>query len=279
MSFDEIMRLEKDAMEQWRTGNPMRWAEISAPEVIYVDPGCTKPVVGLESYTHNLTQIVGKIQYPNSEFIEPKLLQVGDAALLTYNYRSSGLAEDGVTPWQVLWNTTEVYVRLAGQWKIVHTHWSYVNHHAPARVEVPVPVETPAKEYTGVLAELMALEAAAMHRWDHGDPFGFTDISTHDVTYFDSGTPKRINGRDALYAEYQRRVGKISYPVMEFIDPQVLVYGDMAVLFYRFFSTNLKPDGQIAGRTPWNCTEVYVRAGTSWQIAHTHWSLIGGERN
>jgi hypothetical protein len=32
-----------------------------------------------------------------------------------------------------------------------------------------------------------------MERWRKGDPWGFTDISAPDVTYFDTGTPRRIS--------------------------------------------------------------------------------------
>ena len=33
-AMDEILRLEDSAMEEWRKGNPMRWIEISADDVI-----------------------------------------------------------------------------------------------------------------------------------------------------------------------------------------------------------------------------------------------------
>jgi ketosteroid isomerase-like protein len=124
----------------------------------------------------------------------------------------------------------------------------------------------------------MALESAAMERWRKGDPWGFTDISAPDVTYFDSGTPQRLDGLEALKAEYVPQEGKIRFDVMEFIDPRIQVHGDMAVLIYRFFSTQLNPDGSIAKRTPWNCTEVYARSEGRWRIIHTHWSYIKGEK-
>ena len=60
---------------------------------------------------------------------------------------------------------------------------------------------------------------------------------------------------------------------MDFVDPQVRVLGDMAVLVYRFLSTWLNPDGSLLNRTPWNCTEVFVRIDGRWQILHTH-SLV-----
>ena len=65
---------------------------------------------------------------------------------------------------------------------------------------------------------------------------------------------------------------------MDFVDPQVRACGDMAVLVYRFLSTWLNRDGSIASRTPWNCTEVFVRLNGERRIIHTHWSFIRGER-
>ena len=275
---ETILSLEKGAMERWRNGDPWGWAEISARQVIYVDPGLTQPIVGLEAYRAYLKQIEGQIHYQVSEFIDPRVVVVGDGAILSYNYRSTSTTPGGAVLSQALWNTTEVYFRLEGKWQIVHTHWSFVRHKLPARLEVPIQVELSAQEYPGVLGKVMALESAAMERWRKGDPWGFTEISAPDVTYFDSGTPQRINGLQALKAEYATRVGQIHYDVMEFIDPRVQVCGDMAVLFYRFFSTTLNADGSISTRTPWNCSEVFVRTRGGWKIAHTHWSLIKGER-
>lgn len=274
----EILSLERGAMERWRQGDPLGWAEISAPDVTYLDPGMVKPITGLGEYERFLESLVGKIHYQGSEFIEPRVVELGDMALLTYNYRSTQIPADGGQQRQTLWNTTEVYCRQAGQWRIAHTHWSYVRHRLPARVEVPVPVEQAAQPLGGALGEVMALESAAMERWRKGDPWGFIEISAPDVTYFDSGTPLRLNGREALRSEYAQREGKIFYDVMEFIDPSLQAWGDAGVLFYRFFSTRLNPDGSVAGRTPWNCSEVYARGAEGWRIIHTHWSLIGGEQ-
>lgn len=269
-----LLSMEENAMEHWRNGDPMQWAEISADEITYVDPGLTCPIIGLEHYTRYLEQIIGKVHYDHSEFIDPRIVSTGDAALLTYNYRSS--SEN--SPSSTLWNTTEVYARTADSWKIIHTHWSFTNHTRPEQVEVPLPVVSNPMPLNGVAGELMALESMAMERWRKGDPYGFIEISDPAVTYFDTGTPKRINGLDELRAEYDQRAGRIFYDVMDFIDPHVQVHGDLAVLFYRFLSTRLTPDGSVASRTPWNCTEVFIRRQDSWKILHTHWSLIQGVR-
>jgi hypothetical protein len=236
---ETILSLEKGAMERWRNGDPWGWVEISAEDVTYVDPSLTRPILGLEEYKAYLK---GRVTN------------------------------------QTLWNTTEVYFRLGGKWSIAHTHWSYVEHKLPESVTVSIPVQLSPKEYDGVLGQVMALESAAMERWRKGDPWGFTEISRPDVTYFDTGTPQRLNGLDALKTLYAEWEGEIHYDVMEFIDPRIQIHGDMVVLTYRFFSTQLTPDGSISSRTPWNCSEVFVRIEGQWSIIHTHWSYIKGER-
>jgi uncharacterized protein (TIGR02246 family) len=275
--LETILSIEKAAMERWRNGDPLVWVEISAPEVSYVDPGLAKPIEGIEEYRKYLAQFIDKIHYQVSEFIDPKLALHGELAVLTYNYRSTQKNPDGSIAEQILWNTTEVYARVKGGWRIVHTHWSYVGHAAPSRVEVPVPVERTPAAYQGTLGELMALEAAAMKRWRSGDPSGFLEISAPEVTYFGSDTVSRLNGRAALEGEYAKIRGKVEYAVQDFVEPKAQVYGDAAVLSYRFLSTRLQGDGSVARRTAWNCTEVYARRDGQWRIVHTHWSLIGGE--
>jgi ketosteroid isomerase-like protein len=275
---ETILSLEKAAMERWRNGDPMGFVVQSSKDICYVDPGLTQPIIGLEDYTEFMRKIEGKVNYQKSEFIDPSVVLMGDAALLSYNYRSSVLTPEGELSSQTPWNCTEVYFRQKGEWKIVHNHWSFIKHRAPVSVDVPLTVRTTNVEYSGVLGELMWLEAAAMERWRKGDPWGFIELSAPQVTYFDTGTPQRINGREALSVEYKLREGKVYYEVMDFIEPWVLSCGEMAVMFYRFLSTRLNPDGSIASRFPWNCSEVFGRIDGSWKIIHTHWSQIRGER-
>ncbi len=274
----EILQLEKAAMERWRNGDPMGFVELSADDILYVDVGQTRPIQGLEPYRVYMQQLAGQIHYQKSEFIAPRIVVSGDAALLTYNYRSSVLSPEGAVISQTPWNATEVYFIREGEWKIVHTHWSFINHKVPEHVEIPLPVLSAPVEYDGVLGELLTLERAAMQRWRKGDPWGFVELYAPGVTYFDTGTPQRINGKQAMIKEYKKREGKIFYDVMDFIEPSVQVCGDMAVLFYRFLSTWLNPDGSVSRRTPWNCTEVYQRIDGNWKIIHNHWSHILGER-
>jgi ketosteroid isomerase-like protein len=273
---DYILSLEQHAMERWRNGDPCGFVELSAEDIGYVDPGLTKPVTGLEQYRAYMKQVEGKVHYRGSEFIDPKVVMLGDAAVLSYNYRSTERSPEGKILNQTPWNATEVYFRREGQWKIVHSHWSFIHHKLPESLEVPLPVVLSPQEYTGVLGEIMALESAAMERWRKGDPWGFIELYAPEATYFDTGTPQRLMG-EALRAELAQRQGQIHYDVMDFVAPSIQVQGNVAVLFYRFFSTRLNPDGSIASRAPWNCSEVYARMDGKWKIIHNHWSFIRGE--
>lgn len=267
-----ILSLERSAVKRWCAGDPLAWAEISAADILYIDPNLAKPIQGLAEFRDYLLGSAGKIQPILAELDDPRVVVVGDAAVLAYCLLET---QSG----RALWNVTEVYFRRGDEWKIVHSHWGYVGHHMPPRVETPIPLQLPPQPSTGLLGELMALETAAMERWRKGDPDGFIEISAPDVSYIDTGTRPRIDGLAGLRAEYDKRAGKIFFDIMDFVDPQVRACGDLAALVYRFFSGGLKPDGSITRNTAWYCTEVFVRRDGRWQILQTQWSFIQGVRN
>ena len=90
-----ILSREKAAMERWRSGDPMGFVELSAEDISYVDPGLTRPIIGLDEYRAYMKQLEGKVHYQKSEFIDPKVVIAGDAAVLSYNYRSLQLTPEG----------------------------------------------------------------------------------------------------------------------------------------------------------------------------------------
>ncbi len=274
-----IFRLENEAMEQWRQGNPLRWAEISTDDVLYVDPALAAPVVGVKAYREYLSPLQGKIHYDASEFVEPKVALAGNLAVLTYNYHSLSRDADGKMQRTSFWNTTQVYVHRAGAWKILHSHWSYIGHHQPAEVTVPLPVKAKPDPLPPAAEEILALEKAAMKRWRQGDPDGFLALSAPQVTYFDPILPGRLTGITRLREFYNGMRGKGGGPsAIDFLEPRIDRVGDAALLTYRFLWAGLDADGTVTARLPWNCTEVYVRQAGQWRLIHTHWSLIGGER-
>ncbi|HNX97913.1 MAG TPA: nuclear transport factor 2 family protein [Candidatus Aminicenantes bacterium] len=274
-----VFRLENEAMEQWRQGNPLRWAEISTDDIVYVDPGLAAPVVGIEAYREYLTPLKGKVHYDASEFVEPRVALAGDLAVLTYNYHSLRRDADEKMQRTSFWNTTQVYVRHAGSWKIIHSHWSFIGHRQPAAVQVPLPITTGPARLAPVAAEILALEKAALKRWRQGDPDGFLALSVPQVTYFDPLLPGRLTGIAQLTEFYNGMRGKGGGPAaIDIIEPRVAIVGDAALLTYRFLWAGLDADGTVIARSPWHCSEVYHRQAGQWRIIHTHWSLIGGER-
>jgi ketosteroid isomerase-like protein len=118
-----------------------------------------------------------------------------------------------------------------------------------------------------VSEHIIGLERAALERWGRGDPDGFLEISTADVSYFDPFTEHRLDGLPALRALYDGIRGKIQIDRSEIIEPRVQVVGDVAVLTFRFESHGSE------GSVHWNTTEVYRRTDAGWRIIHTHWAF------
>ncbi len=116
---EELMALERGAMERWLRGDPSGFLEISAPDVVYFDPYREWRVDGLEALTRIYEELRGKIFAARFELLNPRVQQVGDAAVLTFNFVSYG----GDDP--LRWNCTEVYRRDPAGWRIIQSHWSY----------------------------------------------------------------------------------------------------------------------------------------------------------
>ena len=67
----------------------------------------------------------GKISIDRFDMIDPRVQRYGDIAILTFNIVDYGAQLSGGPKSTARWNTTEIYQRIDGQWKIVHSHWSY----------------------------------------------------------------------------------------------------------------------------------------------------------
>ena len=118
-----------------------------------------------------------------------------------------------------------------------------------------------------IATTVIEMERQALNRWAHGDPVGFLDISSSDVTYFDPFVEKRLDGLDALRALYDQFRGQICIDHFEIIAPRVQVMGETAILTFQFTGSGTE------GALRWNTTEVYHHSATGWKIVHTHWAL------
>ena len=61
-----------------------------------------------------------------------------------------------------------------------------------------------------ISATIIALEKAALDKWNQGDPGGYLDISADDVSYFDPFTEQRLDGLEALKKYYEPIKGQVA---------------------------------------------------------------------
>jgi ketosteroid isomerase-like protein len=126
--LDELVALERSALDRWIKLDPQGYLDLQAPEVTYFDPFTERRVDGLDAMQVRLAPMK-KMKPPfmdaRYDMIDPKVQRHGDVALLTFNLVNYGKLPDGPERVLARWNSTEVYSRIGGTWKMIHSHWSY----------------------------------------------------------------------------------------------------------------------------------------------------------
>ena len=120
-----IIDVERAALDRWGKGDPGGYLEILAPEVTYYDPFTNVRIDGLSAFREYVAPITGKIHIERYDMINPQVQQYGNIAILTFNLVDVAREPDSDKTVTLRWNSTEVYHRVDGSWKIVHSHWSY----------------------------------------------------------------------------------------------------------------------------------------------------------
>ena len=121
---DTIISLERAALDRWGKGDPQGYLDTYAPDVTYFDPMQEKRVDGRAALKELYGPLTGKISIDHYEMIGTKVQRHGDVAVLTFNLVSHAKRPTG-EPLIVRWNSTEVYARSQGRWRIIHSHWSF----------------------------------------------------------------------------------------------------------------------------------------------------------
>jgi len=116
---DEILALERAALQRWGRGDPSGFLEITAPDISYFDPFTERRLDGIAAMRELYEQIRGKVHIDRFEIIEPRIQVEGNVAVLTFRFESHG--SEG---W-MQWNTTEIYRHTEAGWRIFHTHWAF----------------------------------------------------------------------------------------------------------------------------------------------------------
>jgi len=114
----EVLALERQAMDGWLKGNPDPQVAITDPEITYYHAVAEKRVEGLPALKELYDRYRGMPLFDSYEILNPKVQAAGDVAVLTYRLaQHDGSATN-------YWNATQVYSRKKEGWRIIHSHWS-----------------------------------------------------------------------------------------------------------------------------------------------------------
>jgi ketosteroid isomerase-like protein len=119
-----IIAKEKMILDEWGKGHTMIFPQNSAAEITYFDPSLEKRIDGIQEFTELLKAIENKFTIEKYEMLDPKVQVHGEVAVLSYNLVDYSKNPEGVEQ-KFLWNSTEVYKKIDGDWKIIHSHWSF----------------------------------------------------------------------------------------------------------------------------------------------------------
>lgn len=129
-TVDQIVGLERGALDRWGAGDPAGLLELYAPDITYFDPMTAARIDGHQAMAEYYRPWAGKIRIDRYEILNPQVVVEDNMALLTYNLVNYSADPEGVESVGSRWNSTTVYQRRGGAWKALHSHWSFTRHAA-----------------------------------------------------------------------------------------------------------------------------------------------------
>lgn len=126
----EIIAREQRALDRWGNGDPGGFTDLYAPAITYFDPATPARIDGHQSMADYYRPYIGKIYIARYEMLNPQVMIDGNMALLTYNLVNFDRDDQGNETVGTQWNSTTAYQRLDGEWKVIHSHWSFTRHPA-----------------------------------------------------------------------------------------------------------------------------------------------------
>ena len=127
---EEIIALERMALDRWGNRDPGGYLDLYAPGVSYFDPLTPSRLDGLQVLADYYEPFAGTIDIPRYEMRNPEVVVDGNMAVLSYNLVNFTRDERGIESIGSRWNATVVFQRQHGSWKSIHVHWSFTNHPA-----------------------------------------------------------------------------------------------------------------------------------------------------
>lgn len=129
-SADQILMLERGALDRWGKGDTAGFLELYADDITYFDPVTAARIDGHQAMENYYRPWVGKIQIVRYEMLNPHVIVDGNMALLTYNLVNYIRDAKGLESVGSRWNSTTVYQHRGNTWKAIHSHWSFTHHAA-----------------------------------------------------------------------------------------------------------------------------------------------------
>ena len=117
----ELLDLERSALDRWSGGNPWGYGHSAAADVMYFDDiGAKKRVAGKDAVLDYLDSLKEHIPPHRYELEDPMVQLFGDVGIVSFLYLPSTLDGQAGTPWRA----STVYARIDGEWRMVHAHWA-----------------------------------------------------------------------------------------------------------------------------------------------------------
>lgn len=110
----------------------------------------------------------------------------------------------------------------------------------------------------------------AGNRWASGDPMGYIDCASDDITWMDDlGAPKPIIGKEALTAYLEGFKGQIPPHKHKLYEKNFQFYEDILIVTYWY-------QGTIDTITlpPWKVSSIYKYADNDWLSVHENWTKV-----
>src|SRR6476620_3622524 len=106
-SPEDIIALERGALDRWGKGDPEGFLELMSKDETYFDPLTERRIDGRAALKKYFAPFAGKIRVERVEIIDPKVQRQGDMAVLTFNLVDYRAQLDGGPKSTVRWNCTE----------------------------------------------------------------------------------------------------------------------------------------------------------------------------
>lgn len=115
----KIVAIEKNALEKWYSGDPSAYVAMMGDDIGYFEPILDKRLDGRVALTKMYEALRGRVHADRFDMLNTRVQATDKMAILSFNLIS---IENGV-PYR--WNCTEAFApNQAGDWKLIHSHWS-----------------------------------------------------------------------------------------------------------------------------------------------------------